>query len=62
VSVVRFSFGITERGEMKLVSALGTLAFNVFLLFAIPSLIVAFWGLVFVAGVFSTVFDFKSMK
>lgn len=50
------------RGEMKLIGALGTLAFNVILLLALPSLIIALWGIVFLVGVLSTVFDFKSMK
>ena len=47
---------------MKLMGALGSLAFNVFLLFALPSLLVALWGLVFCLGILSTVFDFKSLK
>ena len=47
---------------MKLIGALGTFVFNVFLLFALPSLIVALWGLVFCLGLLFTVFDFKSMK
>jgi ABC-type phosphate transport system permease subunit len=47
---------------MKLIGALGTLAFNVFLLLALPSLIIALWGIVFVVGVLSTVFDFRSFR
>ena len=47
---------------MKLIGALGTLAFNLFLLLALPSLIIALWGIVFLVGVLSTVFDFKSMR
>lgn len=47
---------------MRLIGGFLTLALNALLVLFLPSLIIAFWSVAFLVGLFSTVFSFKSMK